>query len=252
MQAAGKSGFPGIGHFPSAFIAHGLVGGLISEIGTGNFGAGFLAGGGSSVAPAPVGKQSWEDTVEGSIESATLGSLGSVLGGGKFQDGAITGTFVYLFNECMQNDKCFTNPHEKAVLDSGNDARYYELSCANGDKYYACGAYHIAVNHTFAGNVATDLLITSIYMKYILRIEDILEDIRLDIARAYANYIGHSPDPAVAPSASAIANLYDAVFSSYGLPSWTFGGTPLGSWTGPLFTKSFPWGGTGWCVNCAL
>jgi RHS repeat-associated protein len=35
LQTAGSGGFAGIGHIPSEFIAHGLVGGLVSEIGGG-------------------------------------------------------------------------------------------------------------------------------------------------------------------------------------------------------------------------
>jgi hypothetical protein len=75
----------------------------VSELRNGNFGSGFLAGGVSSLAPVPVGKQSWESALGGTTESVTLGGLGSVLGGGKFLDGAITGAFGYLFNYCMHN-----------------------------------------------------------------------------------------------------------------------------------------------------
>jgi RHS repeat-associated protein len=103
LQDAGKAGFLGIGHVPSEFIAHGVVGGLVSEIGSGNFESGFLAGGISSLAPVPAGKQSWEKTLEGSIESAALGGLGSVLGGEKFENGAITGAFAYLFNDAAHS-----------------------------------------------------------------------------------------------------------------------------------------------------
>jgi hypothetical protein len=99
LEDVGPGGFAGVGHVASTFIAHGLVGGLVSEIGQGRFGSGFLAGGISSLAPVPAGNQSWEETFEGAVEAGALGGAGSVLGGGKFEDGAITGAFAYLFND---------------------------------------------------------------------------------------------------------------------------------------------------------
>lgn len=80
-------------------VAHGLVGGLVSVAGGGNFGSGFLAGGIGSLGPSPTGSETLDEIAEGTIEHAVLGGLGSLLGGGKFQNGAITGAFAYLFNE---------------------------------------------------------------------------------------------------------------------------------------------------------
>jgi len=97
LQANGGQ-FLGLSHVASKFIVHGLVGGLVSEIGQGNFASGFLAGGIGSLAPAPVDGQSLDQTINGTIESGVLGGVGSVLGGGKFENGAITGAFAYLFN----------------------------------------------------------------------------------------------------------------------------------------------------------
>ena len=99
----GASGFLGIGHQATVFVAHGLVGGLVSQIGTGRFASGFLAAGISSFAPAPQSDQTWEDTLQGTFEAAALGGVGSVVGGGKFDNGAITGAFGYILNELSHN-----------------------------------------------------------------------------------------------------------------------------------------------------
>jgi hypothetical protein len=80
---------------------HGLVGGLASEAQDGNFVSGFLAAGfGALVAPV-VGNQF---SFKGVIVSAIAGGIGAVLGGGKFENGAITSAFGYLFNESLVED----------------------------------------------------------------------------------------------------------------------------------------------------
>jgi len=126
------NGFLGLTHGASEFVAHGLVGGMVSEIGSGRFGSGFLAGGFSSLTPAPLRGQSWEATFDGTVESAILGGIGSELGGGKFQDGAITGAFGYLFNDAAHNGKSPGDRHQLGVNAAIADyeARGYELISA--------------------------------------------------------------------------------------------------------------------------
>jgi len=85
-------------HTVDAFVSHGLVGGIFSVAQGGNFGSGFLAAGIATLAPAPTGNADWGDIAEGTAKSAILGGVGSVLGGGKFANGAETGAFGYLFN----------------------------------------------------------------------------------------------------------------------------------------------------------
>ncbi|HEY3778253.1 MAG TPA: RHS repeat-associated core domain-containing protein [Rhizomicrobium sp.] len=90
---------PGLGHAlgtvianPVAddFIAHGFVGGLFNVGQKGGFVSGFLAAGvGSLPAPIPL------DQYSTGLEMATLGGAASVLGGGKFANGAITAAFSY-------------------------------------------------------------------------------------------------------------------------------------------------------------
>jgi RHS repeat-associated protein len=84
-----------------AFVAHGLVGGVFSVAQGANFGSGFLAAGFGTFAPTPTGNENWDQIVGGAAESAILGGAASVLGGGKFANGAETGAFGYLFNGAM-------------------------------------------------------------------------------------------------------------------------------------------------------
>lgn len=72
-------------------IAQGFVGGIMSAVQGSNFGAGFLAAGVGS-----LGGSLGLGGVEGFIVSTTLGGLASVLGGGKFANGAITAAFAYV------------------------------------------------------------------------------------------------------------------------------------------------------------
>jgi hypothetical protein len=75
-------------------IAQGFIGGITSVTQGGNFGSGFLAAGvGSLAGPAIVGRTF---SVRGLIVSAVLSGTASVLGGGKFENGAITGAFAYM------------------------------------------------------------------------------------------------------------------------------------------------------------
>ena len=82
----------------TAFITHGLVGGLDSVATTGRFGSGFLAGGVGSLADIQQFNQSLE---EGVVVHAIASGIGSEIAGGSFENGAITGAFGYLYNWCM-------------------------------------------------------------------------------------------------------------------------------------------------------
>jgi RHS repeat-associated protein len=83
----------------------GLVGGLSSVAEGGNFGSGFLASGFSNAFGYSLLGQ-YVMTGGGSLNAynvaveAVVGGVGSVLGGGSFEDGVMTGSFRYLFNEC--------------------------------------------------------------------------------------------------------------------------------------------------------
>jgi len=141
--------FKGLAHVASKFIVHGLVGGLVSEIGQGNFASGFLAAGIGSLAPAPVGKLKLdESTTIRTIESAVLGGVGSVLGGGKFENGAITGAFGYLFNQLQHQQpqlgakyENFFNQLYGPAVQISNDLGIACVQCVLGLAAYESGYY---------------------------------------------------------------------------------------------------------------
>ena len=93
-------------------IAHGVIGGLSSAASGGSFKSGFISGafakglGEAGVyskfnvnLPSEVeGKFTTLDYVKNAIAGAVGGGVGAVVGGGKFKNGAITGSFSRLFN----------------------------------------------------------------------------------------------------------------------------------------------------------
>ncbi len=88
----------------------GLVGGLRSIAQDGSFVSGFLAAGFSSAAGQglqDLGTNAAGIPYDNVVTSAVSGGIGSVLGGGKFANGAETGAFGYLFNRCAAGG-CFT------------------------------------------------------------------------------------------------------------------------------------------------
>ena len=102
LHEAGKMGF-----WERAF-AHGGVQGAAAEVQGGEFRHGFYAGFFTASA-APV----LSDGFTGMVEAAVIGGTASVLGGGKFANGAISGAFQYLLND-SQHDR------DAAILKSAN------------------------------------------------------------------------------------------------------------------------------------
>ena len=89
-------------------VAHGVVGGLASVANGGQFKSGFLAGGfaeGFSDVAGDLAPQTSNAINPGQVViAATIGGAGSVLGGGKFANGAVTGAFSNVFNEQGHGD----------------------------------------------------------------------------------------------------------------------------------------------------
>ena len=79
---------------------HALVGCGSAVASGGSCKSGALAGGTSAAAAPFIGSVSQGNLVAATVLSATAGGLASVAGGGKFANGAITGAFGYLFNQC--------------------------------------------------------------------------------------------------------------------------------------------------------
>ena len=87
-------------HTGMVFLAHGLVGGLFSANQRGGFVSGFLAAGfGAAAGSAELPGDDPESITFNIVEHAAFGGIGSMLGGGKFGNGAATGAFGYLFND---------------------------------------------------------------------------------------------------------------------------------------------------------
>jgi RHS repeat-associated protein len=116
-------------------VGHGVVGGVVSIVQGGDFQSGFLAAGvGGLVDPYALavdhGLGGTEGLYAGTAISAVSGGVGSVLGGGKFANGAETGAFGYLFNAAMhdaaaalkQTQEQYGNVNVKAFLGAIADA----------------------------------------------------------------------------------------------------------------------------------
>jgi hypothetical protein len=85
-------------------VAHGLVGGVESELRGGKFTSGLLAGGFTQFASPGIGGIAANDNTVGAalartVAAAVVGGTASELGGGKFANGAVTGAFSRFFND---------------------------------------------------------------------------------------------------------------------------------------------------------
>jgi len=146
---------------------------------------------------------------------------------------------------CVQGVGCYTTPEESSAADSGNYNKYYQLACAGGDAY-ACFAQHVAANDNLDGHLATWWLNRALdehaeESKQCIDKEGVMEQIRKDLANAYADYLAQSQDKASWPTVNGVTQFHWNEFAKYGLPPSTFGGTPGGStpvWSGH------------WCPNC--
>lgn len=80
-------------------LAHGISGGAIADAQGGKFSAGFFANAFSSMSTRiPGGESGW-----GVVRASVIGGTGSVIGDGKFENGAVTASFVHVFNSLLHN-----------------------------------------------------------------------------------------------------------------------------------------------------
>ena len=102
----------------SCAVAHGVVGGVSSELMGGKFGAGFLSAGFAKLAAPYVNNIS---TVQARVvASAVIGGTASEIAGGKFANGAMSAAFGRLYNE--ESPKSFLETVEETF-----DSAYFEL-----------------------------------------------------------------------------------------------------------------------------
>lgn len=107
LTAAQAGMMQGIGgmhmSLPGRALMAGMVGGMFSAAQGGNFGSGFLAAGVSMLAAPTVGTIAHGNVLAGTLISAVIGGGASVLGGGKFMNGAVTGAFAYAAGEYAED-----------------------------------------------------------------------------------------------------------------------------------------------------
>jgi RHS repeat-associated protein len=149
--------------------------------------------------------------------------------------------------KCVPGVGCWTTPTEAALANAGQYSAYYALACASGDAY-ACFAGHVANDDNFWGTLATDWLNRAIdkvgrQNQQCMDTPGILNRIRTDLAREYANYLPNSEQNARWPTALGISQFHWSEFAQFGLPPSAFGGTPFGSAVGPVLPSI-------WCPNC--
>ncbi|MES2481619.1 MAG: RHS repeat-associated core domain-containing protein, partial [Pseudomonadota bacterium] len=106
--------FFGVGEFvPGAaggfgkVLAHSAAGCISAAAGGGHCKAGAMAAGFAEFAGPAIGDLG--SVAANVTKSAVLGGVGSSIGGGRFEDGAVTGAFGYLFNECAHGN-CWGRP----------------------------------------------------------------------------------------------------------------------------------------------
>jgi len=105
----------GIGEAASAerYLAHATAGCISQAVGGGSCGTG--------AASAVLGKyvsnvtESWGPGIAQGAAAMVAGGVGSVIAGGKFENGAKTAAFGYLFNRCMNIRACFEEAAEGFV-----------------------------------------------------------------------------------------------------------------------------------------
>lgn len=96
-------GFMGDAAFLGKAALHGVAQGTLAAVQGGDFGSAFLSASFASVGGSLIGKPSGVGSlIAKTVASAVIGGTASVIGGGKFQNGAATGAFVYLFNHAHE------------------------------------------------------------------------------------------------------------------------------------------------------
>ena len=141
-DALGASGLQGAGRFVAKVSAHAIAGGALSVAQGGSFGVGALTGavaGGTGFAleGSALGSiQGTEGLLARTAIAAVAGGTASVLAGGKFANGAITGAFAQLYNaegllgtQSGQDERAFEARTEAGGLSSPD---YSFLMAASG------------------------------------------------------------------------------------------------------------------------
>jgi len=156
-SAEGITGIARTGLTASQFIgkvaAHGIAGGIMSELNGGKFGHGFASAGITQAFSPAVDKIEGESL--GAISTrvsaaAVIGGTSSVASGGKFSNGAISGAFSRAFNE--ERHKLVSGGFQLVGEDMSDNPNWVLVhNPANKTAYY--------VHSTFAADAATEAAI---------------------------------------------------------------------------------------------
>ena len=273
LQAAiigGLSGvaFAGIGASGLKDIAkiglHGLTGGVASVLQGGKFGHGFLSAGFAKAVTTylPFDKlgldgigdkyDGWEYVAGRTTVAAISGGTASVIGGGKFENGAKTAAVAHLLNfetgRTQQNNYAITEAERQLVAD-GKIQKFWESRLAADDPVAKAALASLnppggVVDYLFGGTSINNRLqaFANVYNDGVLNIDQI----RVDLANAHIQFtdLDTSGVPGLL-NPGQIAEYHHQVFSRHGLPSTAFGGTPFtGAVREAYFTRSI------WCGGC--
>ena len=115
---AGGSGLSSV----NRVVAHGVVGGVGSELSGGKFGDGFASAAFVSVVAPKVDSAVKNETISRVVAIAAVAGTASALGGGKFANGAAMAAFAYLSAEALEFAKQRT------------DALYWKACSATADR----------------------------------------------------------------------------------------------------------------------
>jgi hypothetical protein len=114
-------------------LAHGLSRAAISAVQGGKSMGGFLSGFAGSLLGGFVKGLDYAKTTAGTIMKVTMtaiaGGTASVLGGGKFANGAMSAAFVFMFNHMViENTEAANGLHRRLVVYDGDGKRLYGIS----------------------------------------------------------------------------------------------------------------------------
>jgi hypothetical protein len=119
-------------------IAHGVVGGAMNVVRGGKFGVGFVSSAFTKFVSDPIqgfaekiaGTSGVVSDMAGAAGAAIVGGTASVLGGGKFANGAQTAAIQYLFNQAATSDK----PKPLGLSEKGARLVFKNIYHTNGSR----------------------------------------------------------------------------------------------------------------------
>ncbi|CAC9977428.1 hypothetical protein, partial [uncultured Gammaproteobacteria bacterium] len=142
--------------------AHGLAGGIVQDRMGGSFGAGFLSGSLGSYLGSSGHSKNMPEMISNTARDAVVGGTISVVGGGKFANGAQTGAFRYLFNESMRHGQKQGIPiseYERRLAKKGTPMSrviFWHVRYSRDDPF-APTALDVVANRGFRGKSANML-----------------------------------------------------------------------------------------------